>query len=297
MNVNLQILILVIMASIALYVYYVKLMKQKNEMIRQLQEKNESLLKAQQDLHIANKRIEESDKLKSAFLANMSHEIRTPLNAIMGFSSILSSTPTDDDAYEEYIEIINANSIKLLDLMDEVFNIALIEAGITKMYKENCPVNEMLVSLATYFNLEKEATGKGEIRIKVNKSTKDKEFSLYTDPRKLRQTMFNLIENALKYTDEGTVEIGYNLKQDSTVEFYVKDTGVGFPKDKLDIVFQRFRQADDSNSRQYGGIGLGLTLSQKFVEMMGGHMRAESEQGKGSIFYFTLPYQAETVKG
>ena len=101
--------------------------------------------------------------------------------------------------------------------------------------------------------------------------------------------MFNLIENALKYTNSGNIEIGYELKENAMVEFYIRDTGMGFPQEKLDILFQRFRQADDSSTRQFGGIGLGLTLSQKFVELMGGEMRADSQQGVGSVFYVSLP--------
>lgn len=234
---------------------------------------------------------EESDKLKSSFLANMSHEIRTPLNAIMGFSSLLQQVKPEDEEYGEYVEIIHKNSNKLLDMMDEVFNIAMIESGSADLYKEKCPVNELLTGLVTFFNIEKEIMGKDNVAIRIKKLTRDSTFSLYTDPRKLKQTLFNLIENALKYTYEGSIEIGYDLKDNSMVQFYVKDTGEGFPQEKLDVIFQRFRQVDDSNTRNYGGIGLGLTLSQKFVEMMGGEMWGESSPGNGSVFFFTLPYQ------
>lgn len=287
-----EVVLLLVICAI-LYFYYQRLVKQKNEVINLLQEKNESILLAQDELKHAKEKAEESDKLKSSFLANMSHEIRTPLNAIMGFSSLLLQANPDEEEKKEYVEIIHNNSNKLLDLMDEVFNIALIESGITKMYKEDCPVNELLASLITHFNLEKEQLEKNNVNIRIRRSSKDNSFSLFTDPRKLRQTLYNLIENALKYTDEGSIEIGYELTDNSMVEFYVKDTGIGFPQEKLDVVFQRFRQADDSNTRQYGGIGLGLTLSQKFVEMMGGYMHAESQPGVGSVFYFSIPYQSK----
>lgn len=243
-------------------------------------------------LHVRQK-AEESDRLKSSFLANMSHEIRTPLNAIMGFSSLLQNYD-DNPEKSEYIEIINKNCHKLLDMMDEIFNIALIESGITQMYKEHCPVNELITGLVAYFNMEKESMGKQDVQIRTRKLTHDNSFTVYTDPRKLRQTLFNLIENALKYTNEGYIEVGYDLKDNYLVEFYVKDTGLGFPQEKLDIIFQRFRQVDDSNTRNFGGIGLGLTLSQKFVEMMGGTMHANSNPGNGSIFTFTLPFQSDS---
>lgn len=284
--------LILILVCIFSFLYSRKYIKQSNELQARLDEANELYIQAQNELELVKKKAEESDKLKSSFLANMSHEIRTPLNAIMGFSSLLQQTNETDDENQEYIEIIHKNSNKLLDMMDEIFNIALIESGITKMYKENCPINELLTGLVTYFNLEKELNGKANVSIRIRKSARDNSFSIYTDPRKLRQTLYNLIENALKYTNEGYVEVGYDLKDNSIVEFYVKDSGMGFPQEKLDIVFQRFRQVDDSNTRNFGGIGLGLTLSQKFVEMMGGEMRGESTPGNGSIFYFTIPYVA-----
>ncbi len=267
-----------------------KLDRQNRGLDAQLDEKTELYKQLQHELELVKYKAEESDKLKSSFLANMSHEIRTPLNAIMGFSSLLQQTNDPDAENQEYIEIIHKNSNKLLDMMDEIFNIALIESGITKMYRESCPINELLTGLVTFFNFEKEISGKNNVSIRMRKSAKDNSLAIHTDPRKLRQTLYNLIENALKYTNEGFVEIGYDLKDNSLVEFYVKDSGMGFPQEKLDVVFQRFRQVDDSNTRNYGGIGLGLTLSQKFVEMMGGEMRGESTPGKGSIFYFTIPY-------
>lgn len=249
-----------------------------------------------EELELVKKKAEESDRLKSSFLANMSHEIRTPLNAIMGFSSLLQTVADNEQEFEQYINIIHDNSNKLLDMMDEIFNIALIESGITRMYKEECQINELLTSLVTFFNIEKEIKDKQGLSIRIKKSTRDNAFTIYTDPRKLRQTLYNLIENALKYTSQGYIEIGYELKDNSMVEFYVRDTGAGFPQEKLDVIFKQFRQVDDSNTRNYGGIGLGLTLSQKFVEMMGGHMWGESSPGNGSIFYFTLPHEQKELE-
>jgi signal transduction histidine kinase len=283
-------LIVVLIALLAFFLYYLKLVKQKNRMITLLSEQNKSILKTQKELGEAKDKAEESDKLKSAFLANMSHEIRTPLNAIMGFSSLLQDSIIGEEEKQQFVNIIHTNSTKLLSLMDEIFDIAKIESGMVQMHKEPCHVNELVMSLVTFFNLEKSLTGKDGIQIKMRKPNKDAGFTIYTDSKKLRQTLFNLIENALKYTSDGSIEIGYDLKNDAKVEFYVRDTGIGFPQEKLDILFQRFRQADDSTTRQYGGIGLGLTLSQKFVALMGGEMRAESRQGEGSVFYVSIPY-------
>jgi signal transduction histidine kinase len=279
-----------LVASLAFFFYYLKLVKQKTGMISLLSEQNHSILKAQRELGLAKDKAEESDKLKSAFLANMSHEIRTPLNAIMGFSSLLLDSEVDAAERKQFANIIHSNSTRLLSLMDEIFDIAQIESGLAQMQQEPCHVNELLTSLVTFFNLEKSLTGKDDIQIRLRKSNKDAGFTILTDPKKLRQALFNLIENSLKYTKEGSIEIGYELKDKERVEFYVRDTGIGFPQEKLDILFQRFRQADDSTTRQFGGIGLGLTLSQKFVELIGGEMRAESKPGNGSVFYISIPY-------
>lgn len=283
-------LAIALIASLAFFFYYLKLVKQKNSMIALLSEQNKSILKARNELGLAKDKAEESDRLKSSFLANMSHEIRTPLNAIMGFSSLLFDSDIDSSDRKQFANIIHSNSTRLLSLMDEIFDIAQIESGLAQMQQEPCHVNELLTSLVTFFNLEKSLTGKEDIQIKLRKPNKDAGFTIYTDPKKLRQTLFNLVENALKYTNEGSIEIGYEFKNNDMVEFYVRDSGIGFPQEKLDILFQRFRQADDSSTRQFGGIGLGLTLSQKFVELIGGEMRAESKPGIGSVFYIALPY-------
>lgn len=272
-----------------------KVVIQNSEYKKKLKLMEDSILEAEKQMVNARTRIEQSDKLKSAFLANMSHEIRTPLNAIMGFSSLLLESRTLDKDNKEYLEIINNNSTRLLDLMDEIFNIALIESGVINMCKEDCNVNELLVSLVAFFNIEKEMSGKNNVTIRARKANKDSGFTIYTDPRKFRQTLYNLVENALKYTDQGYIEVGYTMKDTSTIEFYVKDTGIGFPQKELDTIFEQFRQGDESNTRQYGGIGLGLSLSKKFVEMMGGTMVAYSIPGEGSTFYFTLPYTSPKV--
>jgi len=287
------VVLLVVISLIALVIFNLSKLLAANRALKEklayVKEQSDNISR---ELEEVKAKAEESDKLKSSFLANMSHELRTPLNAIMGFSSLLQQVDPDDKEFSEYVEIIHKNSNKLLDMMDEVFNIALIESGITEMYREDCAVNEILTSLVTFFNMEKDLMGKNDVSIKIKKLTRDSTFSLYTDPRKLRQTLFNLIENAIKYTNQGVIEIGYDLKDESLVQFYVKDTGEGFPQDKLDIIFKRFRQVDESNTRNYGGIGLGLTLSQKFIEMMGGQMWGESSPGNGSVFYFTIPYES-----
>lgn len=291
LNYFLVILLIVILVLGYLLVYYLRASREKSRMIRLLSSQNKSILQAQEELTKAKEHAEESDKLKSAFLSNMSHEIRTPLNAIMGFSSLLLDSSPSEEEQKQFISIIHSNSDKLLDLMDEIFDIAQIESGLIDMQKEPCQVNEILTSLVTFFNLEKGILGKEHISIRVQKANKDHNFTIYTDARKLRQTLYNLVENSLKYTENGFIELGYELLDNSLVEFFVKDTGIGFPQEKLDVLFSKFRQEEEDHTRSYGGIGLGLTLSKKFVELMGGEMWAESKPGVGSVFYFTLPGQ------
>jgi len=287
-------LITILLALIILggvLIYYLRASREKNRMIKLLSDQNKSILITQEELRKAKEKAEESDKLKSAFLANMSHEIRTPLNAIMGFSSLLLDAGPEEEERRQFIGIIHNNSNKLLDLMGEIFDIAQIESGLIIMQREPCQINEVLMSLITFFNLEKGLSGKEHINIRMQKANKDNAFTILTDERKLRQTLYNLIENALKYTNEGFIEVGYQFRENSMVEFYVKDSGIGFPQEKLDVLFQKFRQVEEGHNRNYGGIGLGLTLSKKFVELMGGEMWAESKPGSGSVFYFTLPCQ------
>lgn len=292
-------LILAIIAVVAFVTAIIFLRKYNHQtrrttdLLTELKQKEELYNCVVSELVEVKKQAEESDRLKSSFLANMSHEIRTPLNAIMGFSSLLQQTSPGESELQQYIEIIHSNSNKLLDMMDEIFNIALIESGVIRMHKEECKINEMLTGLVTFFNMEKEMTGKHDVTIKIKKLSRDASFTVQADPRKLRQTLYNLIDNALKYTDQGIIEVGYDLTDNSMIEFYVKDTGIGFPQERIDIIFQRFRQIDDSNTRNFGGVGLGLTLSMKFVEMMGGTMWAESVPSKGSTFYFAIPYSQQ----
>lgn len=289
-GVILIILGVLLLVATAMILRYFKLSNQKNQMIALLKEQNRSTMLVQDELKKAKENAEESDRLKTFFLANMSHEIRTPLNAIMGFSSLLQDSYLSENERIQFVNLIHDNSNKLLDVMGEIFDIAQIESGIITMQLEPCYVNELLMNLVSQFNIEKSLNGKEHISIRAKRSNKDSAFSILTDEHKLRLTLVNLIENALKYTNEGSIDIGYTFRGDNKVEFFVKDSGIGFNQEKLDVLFQRFRQFEEGHSRTFGGVGLGLTISKKIVELLGGEMWAESTQGKGSVFYFTLPY-------
>lgn len=262
---------------------------------RRLVAENESLIdeldRVKNELHINREKAGESDRLKSAFLCNMSHEIRTPLHAIMGFCGLIANSSISDSEKVKYANVINQNVDSLLEVVNDIFDISQVEAGINRVEDEPVKVNELLGSVQTWLNLEKAGSGKEFLQVKLVRGNKDNDFIIYSDAYKLRRTLNHLADNALKYSTEGFIEIGYRFGSDSMIEFFVKDEGIGFSKDKLDIIFQRFRQLDESQTRQYGGLGLGLTVAQKFVELLGGSMWADSEPGKGSTFFFSIPYR------
>ena len=287
-------LILIVIISVVAGVLIYNLQKTRKEMNR-LSSENDSLVdeleSVKNELHITREKAGESDRLKSAFLCNMSHEIRTPLHAIMGFCGLIANSAISDSEKVKYANVINRNVDSMLELVNDIFDISQAEAGITQVEDEPVKVNDLLGAVHTWLNLEKANSGKEYLQIKVVKGNKDNDFTIFSDGYKLRRTLNNLAGNALKYSTEGFIDLGYRFGNNNMVEFYVKDEGIGFSKDKLDIIFKNFRQLDESQTRQYGGLGLGLSVAQKFVELLGGTMWAESEPGKGSTFWFAIPYR------
>lgn len=263
------------------------------------QEENEQLVneieRVKEELHLIRLKAGESDRLKSAFLCNMSHELRTPLHAIMGFAGLIANPSMPGDDKVTYANIINRNVDSLLEIINDIFDISQFESGVTGVDIEPANVNELLNSLQTWINLEKINAGKEDIVVKVNKANKDLNFSIMTDAYKLKRALNHLVYNALKYSNEGFIEIGYTFSENNYIDFYVKDDGIGFSHDKLEFIFSRFRQVDETPTRQYGGLGLGLTVAQKFASILNGKLWAESEPGKGSTFFISIPYtKAET---
>jgi PAS domain S-box-containing protein len=254
--------------------------------------------KIEKSLIKAKERAEESDKLKSAFLSNMSHEIRTPMNAILGFSTLLSDTTLSEAEKSEYVQIIKERGNDLMRIIDDIIDVAKIESGQIKIEIKECFVNTLLTNLLVTLNEVKRKQAKNKIVLNFLPGNTDKDFMILTDSNRLRQVMTNLIENALKFTDEGFVEFGYTFSSDSIsqqIEFFVRDTGIGIPAEMHDVIFERFRQVDDTNTRRYGGTGLGLTISKNLVKLLGGEIRVESEKGKGTRFFISLPLQKAAV--
>lgn len=239
-----------------------------------------------EDLIIAKEKAEESDKLKSAFLANMSHEIRTPMNGIIGFSEMLTDPILEEDKRQEYAKIVVNSSKQLLSIVNDILDISRIEAGEIHISVEKFMINQMLQEVFLFF---KPQTVKKGIHFELEYAFPDTDCYIETDKNRLRQVIINLVSNAIKFTQEGKVIFGYSANTD-TLEFYVKDTGIGIAEQMQVKIFERFRQAELDISKQYGGTGLGLSISQKLVRLLGGEITVESEVGKGSVFSFTLPH-------
>ncbi len=254
-------------------------------MIEDITKRKESEIK----LQIAKERAEEADRLKTSFLANMSHEIRTPMNAIIGFSDLLADPEITQEEKEEYITIVKNNGKHLLNIIDDIIDIAKIEAGQLNICLTQCPINDLLYELYTSFSRQIKLRKKLQVEL-ILSTGKFQNITILSDPFRLRQIFTNLLNNALKFIEEGTITFGFSIEMNQ-IQFFVKDTGIGIEKDKLNEIFDMFRQEDTSNTRKYGGTGLGLTISKNLVELLGGKMWVESEKGKGSEFYFSLPYQ------
>lgn len=243
--------------------------------------------KAVQELIVEKEHAEQSDRLKSAFLANMSHEIRTPMNGILGFTELLKDPKLGESEQKQYIEIIERSGDRMLNIINDLINISKVESGQMEISIGETNINSQLDYLYTFF--KPEATKKG-LHLEVKNQLNLKDSRIKTDREKIYAILTNLIKNAIKFTNTGSIEFGYIIKE-KFMEFYVKDTGPGIPKNKKELVFERFRQAHEANSiRNNEGSGLGLTISKAYAEMLGGKIWLESEEGKGSTFYFSIPY-------
>ena len=240
----------------------------------------------------SKEKAEESDKLKSAFLANMSHEIRTPINGILGFIELIDNEDTSEGNKKKYTEIIYNNSKILVNLIDDIIDISKIEAGQIKIEKKDISLNVLMNQVYTSFLSNKLFKDKMEVKLRMKKHFTNDNSNIKTDPVRLRQVLTNLVGNAFKFTECGFIEFGYQLSQNKNdLIFYVKDTGIGIPQQKLNVIFERFTQVDHSASRRYGGSGLGLAISKAIVELLGGNMMVESMESEGSTFKFTIPYE------
>lgn len=247
-----------------------------------------SRLQTEKELTEARYKAEEADKLKSAFLANMSHEIRTPLNSIIGFSELILDDDTSNKEKAYFLTLISSAGRTLLQLIDDIIDISKIEAGQLKVTQSPTEVNAIMKELKVNYENQKVKRSKTHIDLRLH-TAYEGDFFLMTDPFRFRQIMMNLLTNALKFIDEGFVEFGYTEMHNEQVQFFVKDTGIGIEKEKSNIIFQRFGQVDTTYKRNLDGTGLGLAITHHLVELLGGTIWFDSEPGKGTTFYFTLP--------
>ncbi len=255
-------------------------------LLEDLSRENEARKKTEEALIQAKEHAEESDRLKSAFLANMSHEIRTPMNGILGFAGLLKEPNLSGKEQQDYIRIIEKSGARMLNIINDIISISKIESGQVDVYISETNVNEQIEYIYEFFMPEVEQKG---LQMFFDNPLPSEEAIIKTDCEKIYAILTNLVKNAIKYCDKGTIEFGYKLK-DKYLEFFVKDTGIGIPKGRQEAVFARFVQADIADKRALQGAGLGLSISKAFVEILGGKIWVESEEGKGSIFYFTIPY-------
>jgi CheY-like chemotaxis protein len=217
----------------------------------------------------------------------MSHEIRTPMNGILGFSALLKEPDLTGDEQQNYIRIIEKSGARMLNTINNIVDISKIEAGLMKVDLKEANLNEQIEYIYTFFKPEVEKKG---MSLFFNNSLLAKETLTVTDPEKINAILTNLVKNAIKYTNEGSIELGCD-KRGEYFQFYVRDTGIGIDKNRQEAIFERFIQADIFDKHAYQGSGLGLSISKAYVEMLGGKIWVDSEPGKGSIFYFTIPHR------
>lgn len=245
----------------------------------------------QSELIVAKEKAEDSDRLKTAFLHNISHEIRTPMNAIIGFSEFLKEPELPFEKRMHYTEVVVQSSKQLLSIIDDIVQIATIEAGQEKINETDIQINYLCRLVYDQFSAR---AGDAGIDFQMNLGLTDVESLILSDEIKIQEVLSNLLVNAFKFTNHGHVHWGYTLK-DSELEFYVEDTGIGIPDEMIEDIFKRFRQIDSTLSRQFGGAGLGLSICKAYVELLGGRIWVNSQPGFGSTFYFTLPYRKSVM--
>lgn len=240
------------------------------------------------ELNEAIKQANSANVYKNQFLANMSHEIRTPMNGLVGFASLLRDDEIDRETKNAYVDIIESSSQQLLTLIDDIIDVSKLETGELKVVMGSCNLNKLFNELETTYNELKLHKKKDDVLIKAYIPECDEDVVIETDSARLKQILMNLLSNALKFTNKGSIEFGFSLLNDKVI-FSVSDTGIGMSKDKLDLIFERFHQLEKPDNANYEGTGLGLAISNGIVQLLGGKFSVKSEVGKGSTFVFELP--------
>jgi PAS domain S-box-containing protein len=243
----------------------------------------------EKELETAKEKAVESDRLKTAFLSNMSHEIRTPLNGIMGFSQLLNRNELSNEEMESYLEIIKTCGEQLLHIIDDILEISLIESNQLKVFPVEFELKSFIREITGFFETYKTTIGKADIKLISDLEIRENHFNIISDPFRLKQVLTNLVKNAFKFTKEGQIKIGIYPESDY-LYFYVQDTGISIDPEKKDIIFERFRQGEETLSRKYGGSGLGLSISKGIIEKLGGKIWLDTSYKNGFKIYFTIPF-------
>ncbi|MFW6095391.1 MAG: ATP-binding protein, partial [Bacteroidota bacterium] len=262
-----------------------KAIKEQNEeyeaLNEELKETNERIRIINEELRHSKEKAEESIRLKNAFLTNMSHEIRTPMNGIIGFANLMKDNKSPEKQ-NEFIDVIVERSYSLLNLLNDIIDLSKIDANQLTIEEDEFSLNLLMDNLQNIFQQELSNLNKAEkISIRISKGFNNENDIVLNDESRLKQIFSNLINNAIKFTKEGTIEFGYKLKDSKTLLFFVKDTGIGIPTSKQEAIFERFRQVDDSITRKYGGTGLGLAITKELVKILDGEIWVESKEEEG----------------
>lgn len=245
---------------------------------------------AERKMLLAIQKAQESDSLKSAFLANMSHEIRTPLNAIVGFSQIIVDKNIDQEEQERFFQYIQENSNQLINLVNDIIDLSKLESNQLVIRESMTELNQLMYELKVMAEHEKKTREKDHILVFMETDLLDNNGLIFIDQYRLKQILTNLLVNAIKFTPKGYIHFGYRLKDNDTLLFFIRDTGIGIPKNKQKEIFQYFHQLENTLNRSNSGTGLGLAICKKLVELMNGTIWLQSDPGKGTSFFMTLPY-------
>ncbi len=246
---------------------------------------------AERKMMLAVQKAQESDALKSAFLANMSHEIRTPLNAIVGFSQIIVDKNIDAEEQARFFQYIQENSNQLINLVNDIIDLSKLESNQLVIRESMTELNQLMQELKVMAEHEKKIREKDHILVFMETDILENDGLIFIDHYRLKQILTNLLVNAIKFTPKGYIHFGYRLKDNDTLLFFIRDTGIGIPKNKQKEVFQYFHQLENTLNRSNTGTGLGLAICKKLVELMEGNIWLQSEPGKGTSFFLTMPYR------